>query len=72
MCAKFFSHVQLFATLWTVVCQASLSMGCPRQEYWRGLSCPPPGYLPNPGSSHLLCLLHWQAGSLPPVAPEKP
>ena len=19
------------------------------QEYWSGLSCPPPGYLPNPG-----------------------
>ena len=49
VCGKFFSHVQLFVTLWIVVCQASLSMGCPRQEYWRGLSCPPAGYLPNPG-----------------------
>ena len=25
-----FSHVQLFATLWTVACQAPLSMGFPR------------------------------------------
>ena len=49
VCGKFFSHVQLFVTLWIVVCQASLSMGCPRQEYWRGLSCPPAGYLPNSG-----------------------
>ena len=45
-----FSHTQLFATLWTVVCQAPLSMGLSRQEYWSGLSCPPPGDLPNPGT----------------------
>ena len=25
-------------------------MGFSRQEYWSGLSCPPPGDLPNPGS----------------------
>ena len=31
------SHVQLFATLWTVVRQAPLSIGFPRQEYWSGL-----------------------------------
>ena len=30
------SHVQLFATLWTVACQAPLSMGFSRQEYWIG------------------------------------
>ena len=29
-----FGHVQLFATLWTVACQASLSGGFSRQEYW--------------------------------------
>ena len=43
------SHVQLFATLWTVACQAPLSMGFSRQESWSGLSCPPPGDLPDPG-----------------------
>ena len=32
-----------------VTCQASLSMGFSRQEYWRGLSCSPPGALPGPG-----------------------
>ena len=44
-----FSHVRCFATLWTVACQAPLSMGFSRQEYWSGLPCPPSGDLPNPG-----------------------
>ena len=44
-----FSHVQHFVTPWTGACQAPLSMGFSRQEYWSGLPCPPPGDLPNPG-----------------------
>ena len=40
---------RLFATLWTVACQAPLSMGCPRQAYWSGLPFPSPGDLPRPG-----------------------
>ena len=44
-----FSPVQLFATLWTVACQAPLFMGFSRQEYWSGLPCPPPGDLSDPG-----------------------
>ena len=44
-----FSHVLFFATLWTVVYQAPLSMGFSKQEYWSGLPCPPPGDLPNSG-----------------------
>ena len=44
-----FSHVRLFATLWTIARQAPLSMGFSRQAYWSGFSCPPPGDLPNPG-----------------------
>ena len=32
------SHVQLFATPWTLACQAALSMGFPRQEYWSGFA----------------------------------
>ena len=43
------SHVRLFATPWTVACQAPLSMGFPRQEYWSGLPFPSPGDLPDPG-----------------------
>ena len=37
------SHVWLFVTLWTVACQAPLSVGFPRQEYWSGLPFPSPG-----------------------------
>ena len=33
----------ILATPWTVACQAPLSMGFPRQEYWSGLTFPPPG-----------------------------
>ena len=43
------SRVRLFVTPWTVACQAPLSMGFSRQEYWSGLPCPPPGDLPYPG-----------------------
>ena len=45
-----FSCVWIFATPWTVARQAPLSMGFSRQEYWRGLPCPPPGDLPDPGT----------------------
>ena len=33
-----------FATLWTVACQAHLSMGFSRQEHWSGLPCLPTIY----------------------------
>ena len=42
------SHVLLFATPWTVACQAPLSLEFSRQEYWSGLPFPSPGVLPNP------------------------
>ena len=45
-----FSHVWLSAALWTVVHQASLSMGFSRQEYQSKLKCPPPGDLPKLGT----------------------
>ena len=32
-----------------LACQAPLSLGFSRQEYWSGLPCPSPGNLPNPG-----------------------
>ena len=34
---------------WTVACEAPLSMGFSRQEYWSGLLYSPPEDLPNPG-----------------------
>ena len=33
----------------TAACQAPLSVGFPRQEYWSRLPFPFPGELPNPG-----------------------
>ena len=38
-----------FVTPWTVACQAFLSMGFPRQEYWSGLPFLSPGDLPDSG-----------------------
>ena len=35
-----FSHVQLFAALWTAARQAPLSVGFSMQEYWSGLPLP--------------------------------
>ena len=60
-----FSRVRLFATPWTVACQAPLSMGFSRQGYRSEL----PWQRLNP---RLLCLLNWQAGSLPLAPPGKP
>ena len=44
-----FMRVQFFVTPWTVACQAPLSMGFSRQEYWSGLPFPSPGDLPYSG-----------------------
>ena len=43
-------YIQLFATPQTGVPRAPLSMRFPRQEYWSGVLCPPPGDLPHPGT----------------------
>ena len=68
-----FSHVWPFVTPWTVAHQTPLSMEFSRQEYWTGLPCPPPGYLPDPGIELASVMsLHWQVGSLPLVPPGKP
>ena len=52
MCACMLSHltcIRLFVSLWTIACQAPLSMGFSKQEYWSGLPWPPPRFLCNPG-----------------------
>ena len=52
-----FNRVQLFATLWTVACQAPLSMGFSRQEYWSGLHALLQGIFPPQGQNpHFLHL----------------
>ena len=43
------SRVRLFVTPWVVACQAPLSMGFSRQEYWSGLPYPPQRDLLDPG-----------------------
>ena len=43
------SRVWLFIIPRTVVCQPSLSMWFPKQEYWSGLPFPFLGDIPNPG-----------------------
>ena len=45
----FVSPVQLFVTQWTIACQAPLSLGFSRQEYWSGLPSPSLGDLPDLG-----------------------
>ena len=60
---KLLSRVLLFATPWTVACQAPLSMGFSRQGYWSGLPFSSPGDLPNPGNKPRSPTLH--ADSLP-------
>ena len=80
-----FSHVWLFATLWTVACLAPLSKGFSRQEYWSGLSFGVGCHVEWVAKAFLhglfltqewnLCLfglLHWQVGSLPLAPPGKP
>ena len=45
-----------------VACQAPLSMGFSRQEYWSGFPCPSPGDLPDSGikpASHVSCIGRW-------------
>ena len=46
------------------------SMGLSRQEYWSGLTCTPPGNLPNPGIEPRSPAL--QVDSLPSEPPGKP
>ena len=53
------SHVQLFATLWIVACQAPLSVEFSRQGYWSGQPFPSPGDLPDQGSNPSLLLYRW-------------
>ena len=65
-----FSCVRLFATLWTLARQASLSMGFSRHENWSGLPYPPPGDLADLRIKPVSPVL--QADSLPTGPPSKP
>ena len=58
---------QLCVALWTVACEAPLSLEFSRQEYWDGLPFPSPGDLPDPGVETGSPAL--QADSLPSEPP---
>ena len=60
---KFASVIFDCAILWTVACQASLSMGLSRQEYWHGLLFPSLRDLPEPRIEPTS--LAWQVDCLP-------
>ena len=67
---KSLSHVQLFATPWTVAHQAPPSKGFSRHEYWSGSPFPSPGDLPDPGIEPKSPTL--QADALTSEPPGKP
>ena len=67
------SHVKLFATPWTVACQAPPPTEFFRKEYWSELPFPLPGNLPDPGIKPIsLESPALQVDSLPLVPPGKP
>ena len=62
------SHARLFATLWTVPPRSLCPLDSPGKN--TGVRCHfiLQRILPTQGlNPHLLCLLHWQVGSLPPA-----
>ena len=80
ICAKLFQLCPSLCNPMTVACQAPLSIAFSKQEYWSGLSFPPPGNLPDlrikPKALASPALVGrfftWQGCSLPLVQPGKP
>ena len=68
-----FSHIQIFVTVWTVVCQATVH-GVLQERILEWVAIPSSRgiFLTQGLNPCLLCLLHWQLGSLPLVPPGKP
>ena len=74
MSAKSLQWCLTSVTQWTVAYQTPLSIGVPRQEYWNGEHCPPPGDISEPGikpmspaspplQADYLSLSHWGSPS---------
>ena len=70
--AKSCQCVWLCVTLWTIACQAPLSIGFSRQVYWSRLPCSPPGDLPNPGIEPTSLMSPSLVGRKPRKPPRKP
>ena len=67
-----FSHVQLFSTSWTVPTRLPCPRDSPDKNTGVGCHSLLQKIFPTQGlNPHLLCLLHWQVGSLPLAAPGK-
>ena len=64
MRAKSIQSCPTLVTLWTIACQAPLSMGFSRQDYQNGLPCPPPRDLPDSGIKHISLTSPALAGGL--------
>ena len=56
MCAKLLQSCLTISDAMAVACQAPLSKGFFRQEYWSGLPFPAPGDLPDPDQTHVSCI----------------
>ena len=54
-CECVLSRVQLFATPWTIACQAPLSTDFSGEEYWSGLPFLLQGISPDPGTEPVSC-----------------
>ena len=68
-----FSHVWLFATLWTVPARLLCLWDSRGKNAGVGCYALLQGIFPTQRlNQHLLCLLHWQVGTLPLVPPGKP
>ena len=66
------SHVLLFASPWTIACQAPLSMEFFRPGYWSGLTFSSPGDLPDPEIKPASLVFPTLASDFfTPVPPEK-
>ena len=68
------SHDQLFAMLWTRACRPPLSVGILQARILEWVDISPPRWSswPRDQKPLLLCLLNWQARSLPLAPPGKP
>ena len=64
VCVLCVKSLQSCPTLCDPVDHHPLSIGFSRQEHWSGLSCPPPGDLPNPGVEAMSLLSPALAGRL--------
>ena len=72
-CAKLLQSCPTLCSSMGCSLQGSSVCGILQQEYWCGLPFPPPGSILTQGwNPHLLCLLHWQVGCVPPTPPGRP